>query len=102
MARSSATVALHLAAFLALIALQEGIERDRIGLHGIDASGGEILVGLVLRLVFLDCRAALGEMLLGVVLMHGRNLHADRLALQTFRCSVELLSFGPMMAVGVL
>ena len=51
---SGATYALEVAAGLALVRLQEGVERDGVGLRRVDAAGGEILVGLVLGLVFLD------------------------------------------------
>ncbi len=57
--------ALEVAAGLALVGLQEGVERDGIGLRGVDAAGGEILVRLVLGLVFLDL-GGLGEVLLRV------------------------------------
>ena len=46
--------ALEVAAGLAGVGFQESVERDRVGLGGVDATGGQILVGLVLRLVFLD------------------------------------------------
>ena len=64
-----------------------------VGLGGVDAPGGQILVGLVLRLVLLDL-GGVREMLLGVGRMNGRDLHADHLALEVCGGRAELLVLG--------
>ncbi len=69
--------------------LQEGVERDSVGLDGVDATGGEILIGFVLGLVFLDFGGGRGEVLLHIVRMHGGDLHADDLAGKAFRGRLE-------------
>ncbi len=71
----------HLAAAAFSLA-EESNERILIRHHVVDAAIGEIKIGLFLGRIRLDCRASV--ILLGVVGVDGRALHADRLALERF------------------
>ena len=68
-------------ALLALVALEEVVERHRVRHYGVDPPGHQVGIGVVLGVVGLD-RDQVAEMLLHEVGVHGRGLHAYDLAFQ--------------------